>query len=115
MMEPMHKYENLDYLDYQVEAGSHTEVEDSLMGDEKRWHHQDPEQSRRSRAAALFNSYRWIIDTSLLVTILVLLLRDRWREPPTNQWDFGGDFTGVGPRCKSHLSLPISPRLKNSH
>jgi len=103
-MEPLHKYENIDQIDDHGDAGSHTEVDESLMGDEKQWHHNHPTRPPAlSRAVSLLKSFRWIIDTALLVVILLLLLRDRGREPQMNQWDFGGDFTGVGPRFSQQI------------
>lgn len=102
MMEPMHTYDELDKYD---EARSSTEVDESLMGDEKPWHKQQPHQplarrSIRSKIISALWSLRWVVDTLLLLAILGLLVRDQLRKPEVNQWDFGGDFTGVGPRCR---------------
>ncbi|KAK0619073.1 hypothetical protein B0T14DRAFT_537011 [Immersiella caudata] len=101
-----HKYEALDHVD-DHSSGSHTEVDESLMGDEnlKSWqhHHSEPHQPLRSRISSVFTSLRWTIDTALLLTILTLLLRDRQSTPPTSQWDFGGDFTGVAPRFSQQI------------
>ncbi|KAK3936449.1 hypothetical protein QBC46DRAFT_269596 [Diplogelasinospora grovesii] len=106
-MEPLqHKYENVDDRDHDdLEARSSTEVDESLMGDEKQWQHQRAaRRSTRSRVATFLRSHRWIIDTSLLLVILGLLVRDKLKEPPANQWEFGGDFTGVGPRFGQQIT-----------
>ncbi|KAI1811879.1 hypothetical protein GGS20DRAFT_592426 [Poronia punctata] len=51
--------------------------------------------------------WQWIIDTSLLLVILALLVRDQSRsrksEDP-NIWQFGQDFTGVGPKFSSKIT-----------
>lgn len=107
MMDSQTKYENV-HLDDHDEAESHTEIEESLMGDEKKWH--DPEfqrlarQSKRSTSLSTLWSGRWFIDTILLLTILGLLIRQELRPPPENQWDFGGDFTGVAPRFSQQIT-----------
>ena len=111
MMEPMHQYESVEELDKYDEARSSTEVDESLMGDEKQWHHQQsrqqPTRRPRSRVRSILWSSRWVIDTLLLLAILGLLVRDQLRKPDVNQWDFGGDFTGVGPRCRLLVPLNI--------
>lgn len=109
-MEPMHQYESVEELDKYDEARSSTEVDESLMGDEKQWHrqqsHQQPARRPRNRVRSILWSSRWVIDTLLLLAILGLLVRDQLRKPDVNQWDFGGDFTGVGPRCR--LLVPLN-------
>ena len=116
MMEPMrHDYDNVDQADDHGEFRSTTDVDhESLMGDEKQWYlhgvhdRQPARRSRLGRAVAVFRSYRWLIDTGLLVVILVLLLQDGARYNSTSQqpWEVGGDLTGVGPQC---TSLPHPP------
>ncbi|KAK3358767.1 hypothetical protein B0T25DRAFT_446382 [Lasiosphaeria hispida] len=104
MMEPLHKYGSVEHIDEHGEAGSSTEVDESLMGDEKQWHHSPVRRSRSSRWASLFSSWRWVVDTSLLVVILYLLLRDQSRQQPASQlWEVGGDFTGVAPRFSQKI------------
>ncbi|KAK3369961.1 hypothetical protein B0H63DRAFT_564223 [Podospora didyma] len=111
-MEPMRKYSHVQPLDDHVDDRSSTEVDESLMGDEKGqrdWHHQPLRKSKRSRVASAFQSYRWIIDTSLLLVILGLLVRDQWRRPDSSlsgghPWDFGGDLTGVGPKFSQQIT-----------
>ncbi len=83
---------------------SSTEVDESLLGDEKQQPRRRPAKERRRRLARLLSPLRWAIDTALLLAILGLLVRDRRLragEPPVDRWDFGQDFTGVGPRSKS--------------
>src|SRR5689334_18629394 len=101
-MEPQHKYENVRVAQPEdmEECRSSTEVE-SLIDDEKHWGTQPRRTTRRSKAASCFASYRWLIDTGLLLVILGLLVRQQLHEPPVNKWEIGGDFTGVGPSCKS--------------
>ncbi|KAJ8119992.1 hypothetical protein ONZ43_g3185 [Nemania bipapillata] len=97
--------------DDQSDSRSSTEVE-SLMGDEKQWHdvelNSPIRRTTRSRLLAIVKSSRWIIDTALLLIILVLLVRDQWRTPAVlrdpNIWQFGQDFTGVGPKFSSKIT-----------
>ncbi|KAK3365548.1 hypothetical protein B0T24DRAFT_636073 [Lasiosphaeria ovina] len=108
-MEPPRNYLHVQHQDQHqddVDARSSTEVDESLMGDEKHpeWH-RPSRKSKRTKAASLFQSYRWIIDTSLLLVILALLVRDQWRQSsPAHPWDFGGDFTGVGPKFSQQIT-----------
>ncbi|KAI1337243.1 hypothetical protein F5Y15DRAFT_390699 [Xylariaceae sp. FL0016] len=108
------KYEGLRVSDHD-DSRSSTEVEESLMGDEKQW--QDIELNRPTRRTktnrfiATLKSSRWIVDTSLLFIILALLVRDQWRKPADqdpNIWQFGQDMTGVGPRL-NHQIQTFSP------
>ncbi|KAK0755073.1 hypothetical protein B0T18DRAFT_314850 [Schizothecium vesticola] len=77
------------------------------MGDEKHDHSwpQTP-RSLRQKASSLFLTYRWLLDTSLLLVILVLVLHNRPTPPP--QWEVGSDFTGVAPKF-SHQITRFSP------
>jgi len=97
-MEAQPKYETVHIEEHD---DSSTEVDESLLGDEKQWE-QDGLARGRSRRTCLSRlaPLRWVIDTLLLCAILGLLIRDQLRKQPANQWDFGGDFTGVGPRCR---------------
>jgi hypothetical protein len=98
-MDSQPKYENVQLEDHD-EAGSNTEVEDSLMGDEKKWHEHDFQRSqKRSRRCKLLSALRAGCNTILLLAILGLLVLQQLRTTPRNQWDFGGDFTGVAPGC----------------
>lgn len=104
------KYANLSHVDDRDDSRSSTEVEDSLMGDEKQWHDIELNRpttrtTRLGRFVAAVKSSRWMIDTALLLIILALLVRDQWSRPvpeekEANPWQFGQDMTGVGPRRK---------------
>jgi len=91
---------------------SATEVDESLMGDEKQWHSIDlsGEQSTRARswkrAKATLRRYRWLIDTMLLLTNiglslgLSLLMYYQFEDAkfPASVRQIGGDFSGAGPQ-----------------
>ncbi|KAK3681325.1 hypothetical protein B0T22DRAFT_388099 [Podospora appendiculata] len=98
-------------VEHEHDDRSSTEVdESSLMGDEKQWRRQHhnarapPSSSKRSKARACLSSYGWVVNFVLLVVILGLLVRDQWSRPGVNQWDFGGDFTGVGPKFSQSIT-----------
>jgi hypothetical protein len=96
-MDSRTKYENV-HLDDHEEAGSNTEVDESLTGDEKRWHEQDFQMpQKRTRCSRLLSALRGGFNTVLLLAILGLLVRQQLQTAPRNQWDFGADFTGVAP------------------
>ncbi|KAH8668578.1 hypothetical protein BX600DRAFT_259455 [Xylariales sp. PMI_506] len=100
-----HRYENMSQEDR--DDRSSTEVE-SLMEGDKVWHEVDLEmpmtrRSRTSRLCATFNTWRWLIDTTILLAILGLVLRAQLQKAPLNPWDFGGDMTGVGPRFSQQI------------
>lgn len=98
---------NLEKIPEEHDDRSSTEVEDSLLGeDERQWtleqlHRSNKRPSRMSRVCTTFNSYRWMVDWTLLLLILGFVVRGQFKEPAVNPYDFGGDITGVGPRCKS--------------
>lgn len=105
MMEPTkHTYENMPAEDYDHdndESLSNTQVDDSLMGDDKLWSEKDLRpRTRRNKFYSILRSCRWMIDTSLLLIILGFIVREQWRTPEVNEWQIGGDMTGVGPKCK---------------
>ncbi|KAI1163132.1 hypothetical protein F5B18DRAFT_351918 [Nemania serpens] len=99
------------WMDNQSDSRSSTEAE-TLMGDEKQWHDVERNiltwRTRRSRVLAALKASRWIIDTTLSLIIIALLVRDQrkmpavWQDP--NVWQFGQDFTGVGPRFSSKIT-----------
>lgn len=110
MDQQRHKYENI-HLTGDDHDESSTEVDESLMGDEKQWdgeHIQSlSKRQRRNRCLSALSSCRWIVDTLLLLVIIGLLVREQLRKLPVNPWDFTGDMTGVGPRCTlSRDNLP---------
>ncbi|KAK7909108.1 hypothetical protein PG985_014986 [Apiospora marii] len=79
---------------------SSTEVE-SLM-EEKQWPgglSTTGRQTRTQRTCAVFNQWRWLIDTTLLVAILVFVVR---LQSPAgavqSKYQLNGDITGVGPK-----------------
>lgn len=100
-MSKQHKYENMA-LDDRDDRSS-TEVE-SLMEETKQWHDVDLERpirrSRASRICAVLSSWRWLIDTALLLIILGFVVRSYYNEPVVRPYDFTGDVTGFGPKCK---------------
>lgn len=90
---------------------SSTEI-GSLM-EEKQWGLEAamPErvhESRTKRICAFFNSWRWLIDTTLLVAILVLLLRMQkpWFRLGAEDYQLSGDITDFSPRCRFSLFCP---------
>ncbi|KAK7960682.1 hypothetical protein PG996_011326 [Apiospora saccharicola] len=75
---------------------SSTEVE-SLM-EEKTWPG-TARQTQTQRTCDIFNQWRWLIDTTLLVAILVFVIR---LQSPAgaapSKYQLNGDITGVGPK-----------------
>lgn len=105
-MDAQTKYENI-HADEHEHDDSSTEVDESLLGDEKQWHEDGIRLGQRPKRTRLWKRLGcvwWIVDTALLLVILGLLVRDQLRQPAVNKWDFGGDFTGVGPRGKKTRS-----------
>jgi len=99
------RYENLQLDDH--DDSSITEVEESLMGDEKQMHRDEFRQrcskkSKRRTCLTILNQARWFLDTILLLVIVGLLLRDQSQKADlsTSEHEVGGDMTGVGPHCK---------------
>ncbi|CAJ2511956.1 Uu.00g075810.m01.CDS01 [Anthostomella pinea] len=104
------KYQGV-HVDDRDDSSSSTDVEESLMGDEKQWHdvelNRPTRQTKRGKFVAALKSSRWMIDTSLLLIILALLVRDQWRKPAveeTDTWQFGQDMTGFGPRMSQKVT-----------
>lgn len=99
-------FETMSLTDDQEELLSSTEVDESLMGDEKQWHSQELQTRKRSKMNAFmiaFESYRWLVDTILVLVIigLLLLLWSLRQQSPSSSWQVGGDFTGAGLKCLS--------------
>lgn len=106
-MGPAHKYENVQPADEhdndRESSRSSTEVE-SLI-DEKSWQAQQRQRkSKRSTLAGILSSSRWMLDTTLLLMIITLLVRNEMQEPVRDQWQLLGDMTGVGPRFPQRLT-----------
>jgi hypothetical protein len=98
------KYENVEFDDH--EDSSTTEVEESLMGDEKHMHEEFHKRyatkSKRAACRSIINQGRWFLDTLLLLVIVGLLVRDQAHKASskTSENEVGGDLTGVGPHCR---------------
>ncbi|KAK7964466.1 hypothetical protein PG988_011440 [Apiospora saccharicola] len=109
--QPGGAYQNVAVAD---DGRSSTEVDESVMGDEKHWrgdatqhHHPDchhhshhEEESTTRKYMTKFRRYRWIVDTLLLcvnISLSLLLVRDFWREKSISTIQVGGDVTGLGP------------------
>ena len=99
-------YDTVPPADEHYESRSSTEVDESLMGDEKQWHSIElgtPERRRRSAWVSAIKAHRWLINTSLQLAILMLLVvllfrrQDNRAQPDPRQ--VGGDYTGTGPIC----------------
>lgn len=89
------KYENIHNDDIE---DSSTEVDESLMGDDKHLNRYRKSSKRRS-IWSILNQARWFLDTLLLLVIVGLLMRGQSRRgvPTTSEHEIGGDITGVGP------------------
>ena len=106
-------YENVQLDDH--DDSSITEVEESLMGDEKLMQVEEFGQryrtkSKRIACLSILNEARWLLDTVLLLVVIGLLLRDQSQKanPKTSEHEVGGDLTGVGPHCRE---LPEISRI----
>ncbi|KAH8756159.1 hypothetical protein BGZ57DRAFT_962703 [Hyaloscypha finlandica] len=103
------KYENIPIDDQ--EDSSTTEVEESLMGDEKQMYGEEFRQRyatkpKRVTCLSIINQARWFLDTVLLLVIIGLLARDQSQKaiPKTSENEVGGDFTGVGPHFSTQVT-----------
>ncbi len=107
-MDAQHKYENVAVGEDHDGSRSSTEVE-SLLGDEKSWHAEQlglrRKPTRTSKVVSTFRTWRWVIDTVLLLGILGLLVRDQFKKQPYTPWEIGGDFTGVRSKHCEFLAL----------
>lgn len=109
MMEPARHddYANVRHHDDHDESS--TEVEESLMGDEKSYQKDAMFQRRkpkslREKLLAPFSSGRWLIDTALLLVIIGLLVKEQYKERRLNPWQIGGDMTGVAPEIPMKIT-----------
>lgn len=103
MMEPTkHAYEKTPLDDYEQDHESNTQVDESLNGEDKMWLEKELHGSRRRRSGVLgfLQDYHWMINTSLLLIILGLVVHEQWKKKPVNEYQIGGDMTGVGPECE---------------
>ncbi|KAF2805005.1 uncharacterized protein BDZ99DRAFT_425255 [Mytilinidion resinicola] len=84
-------------------SASSTEIEESLIGEKSDWH---PPRAltRRGRAWALLRSNWWIVDTSLILIILVLVAESRWHGWQKQRYEFAGDVTGFAPRFSQQIT-----------
>lgn len=97
------------YEDVQMDErddSSITEVEESLLGDEKLMSAEEFRQryarkSKRTTCLSILKEARWFLDIGLLLIIIALLLRTQSQNfvPKTSENEVGGDMTGVGPHC----------------
>jgi len=96
------KYDNVP-LEDQDEAGSSTEVDESLMGDEKKWHEHDFQPRRkRSTRSRMISALRSGVNTLLLLATLGLLVRQQLQTAPT--LEVGSDFTGFAPKFSPKIT-----------
>ena len=98
------KYQNVRQLDDDHDDASTTEVEESLMGDQKQFELEEFQQNytkRRSLCLSILKGAHWCLEVVLLLVIVGLLLRDQSQHdiPKTSVHDVGGDMTGCGPHC----------------
>ena len=98
------KYENVQ-MDEQDDS-SITEVDESLMGDEKlltaeEFRQRYARRTKRTSCLSILREARWFLDIGLLLVIIALLLRNQSQNaiPKTSEHEVGGDLTGVGPHC----------------
>jgi len=98
-------YENVHFDDH--DDSSTTEVEDSLIGDDREAHGGGLRKGgymtkpKRITCLSILKEARWFLDTALLLVIVGLLLRKQSYNstPKTSEHEATGDFTGVSPHC----------------
>ncbi|KAH6718010.1 hypothetical protein BKA61DRAFT_641769 [Leptodontidium sp. MPI-SDFR-AT-0119] len=103
------KYENVQMDDQ--DDSSITEVEESLMGDEKHLSAEEFRQRytrkpRRTTCLSILKEARWFLDIGLLLVVIALLLRNQSQNaiPKTSEHEVGGDMTGVGPHFGTQIT-----------
>lgn len=99
------RYNDLRAEDREDDRSS-TEVESLMEEVEKPWNssrQRSERPTRTQRTCALFNQWRWLIDTTLLVAILVFVIRLQSPAAVKSQYQLNGDITGVGPKCKQAM------------
>lgn len=84
----------------QEEFLSETDVD---VSNEKAWNPEDGRGRWNQPRGILYTlkTHRWLIDTSLLLVITVLLVLLLLRPPQPEIRQVGSDFTGSGNQCKS--------------
>lgn len=99
------KYDNLQLDDH--DDSSITEVEESLIGDQKQMDLEEFQQryttkSKRRVCISILKEARWLFEAVLMLAIMGLLLRDQSQKTnlKSSEHEVGGDLTGVGPHCK---------------
>ncbi|KAK2048599.1 hypothetical protein LZ31DRAFT_46999 [Colletotrichum somersetense] len=103
------KYANIGLDDHERDDRSSTEVEESLIGDEKGYRnclhneYQDPATRRTNRWLAVLKSSRYFVDTILLLVILGLLVRQQSQTPSTSALSVGDDLTGVSGKFSTQI------------
>jgi hypothetical protein len=98
------KYDNVPLEDHD-EAGSNTEVDESLMGDEKKWHEHDFQtQRKRSGRSRLMSVLGSGVNTVLLLAILGLLVRQQLWSTSKDLLEIGSDFTGFAPKFSPRIT-----------
>ncbi|KAI9052933.1 hypothetical protein LZ554_003205 [Drepanopeziza brunnea f. sp. 'monogermtubi'] len=117
-MTALPKYENVRLSDN--DDSSITDVDDSVMGDDKHMHgEQYRPRYKKSKAVSclsILKEGKWFLDTILLLVIVGLLLRNQTEAavPKSSERDVGGDFTGVGPHLPTevktfHINQTFAP------
>src|SRR4051812_22226537 len=60
--------------------------------------------TRRNRIWGILKSYRWVVDTFLLLLVVGLLLERRWTYHGSHRYEMTGDLTGFAPKCSFRSS-----------
>jgi hypothetical protein len=93
-----------EYADHGGDDRSSTEVGEPLMGGgfDKPWRSEDGERKTRAgKLCAALASWRWLIDTCLLLVIIGLLLDRRRHDQTSPQFQTNGDLTGFAPQSRA--------------
>ena len=89
----------------------------TLADHDRAWHAEtEPELRPRGRArrcVAALGAWRWLLDTTLLVVILVLAVERRslLKAKDSHTYEFAGDLTGFAPTCR-FLLFSFHPFIK---
>lgn len=81
--------------DVDSQSDSSTEIGDWEPGADA-----NPLGSRTRRIGKKLSRYRWLLDTTLLLVIVVLLVERRWFHIQGHQYEFAGDITDFAPTCE---------------